>query len=144
MSSQTDYDQGGSSRQLVRTYMGPTVGWVMLPGHVPLNNIVAPGTYSLQPNVNLVTVSVAGAVTIILPTAINPASPAVNQSALWAKAPVTIVDVGGFAGANPITIKPISGAETIMSLTQIQITSNFGAFTLAPSNSLAGWVNANQ
>lgn len=141
MSSQLDFDQGGTARQWVRTYMGPTVGWVYLPGLNPLPTITIAGTYILQPDTTLVQVDVAGSVTIMLPTAIDPGVPAVTQGALFAKKPVTVVDIGGFAQANPIIIKPASVAETIMSLTQISITVNYGAFTLNPSNAQKGWTN---
>ena len=141
MTSQTDLDQGGTARQWVRTYMGPSVGWVYLPGLNPLPTIVAAGTYIIQPDTTLVQVNCAGAVTVMLPTAIDPTVPAINQGALFAKKPVTVVDIGGFAAAHPITIKPASVAETIMNLTQIQITTNYGAFTLNPSNAQKGWTN---
>lgn len=141
MASQTDLDQGGTSRQWVRTWMGPTVGWVMLPGRNPVTTITAAGTYILTPDITLVEVNVAGAVIIMLPTAIHPSVPAVTQPALFADKPITIVDIGGFATANPITIKPASGAENILNLTQIQITANYGGFTLNPSNAQKGWTN---
>jgi hypothetical protein len=141
MSSQTDLDQGGTARQWVRTYMGPSIGWVYLPGMVPLPVINTAGTYIIQPNTTLVQVDVAGAVTIILPSAINPGVPAVALPALYARHPITIVDIGGFAQAHPITIQPASGAENIMSLAQIQITVAYGAFTLNPSNTQSGWTN---
>ena len=141
MSSQTDLDQGGTSRQLVRTYMGPSVGWVMLPGLNPIPRITAAGTYTLTPDVTLVEVDVAGAVTIILPTALYPTVPAVTQGALYAKKPVTVVDIGGFAAANPIIIKPASNAENILGLPQVPITANYGGLTLNPSNEQKGWTN---
>lgn len=141
MSSQTDLDQGGTARQWVRTYMGPSVGWQYLPGLNPLPLITVAGTYILQPDTTLVQVNCAGAVIIMLPRAIEPLVPAINQGQLFAKKPVTIVDIGGNAQANPITIKPASVAETIMGLAQIQITVNYGAFTLNPSNAQRGWTN---
>lgn len=141
MTSQTDYDQGGTPRQWVRTYMGPSVGWVYLPGLNPLPTITVAGTYVLQPDTTLVQVNVAGAVIIQLPTAIAPGVPAITQGSLYAKKPVTIVDIGGFAAAHPITIEPASNAENIMGLSQIQITVAYGAFTLNPSPLQKGWTN---
>lgn len=121
--------------------MGPSVGWQMLPGLNPLPLITAAGTYILQPDTTLVQVNCTGAVIIMLPPAIEPLVPAINQGQLFAKKPVTIVDIGGNANAHPITIKPVSVAETIMGLAQIQITSNYGGFTLNPSNAQRGWTN---
>lgn len=141
MPSQTDYDQGGTSRQWVRTYMGPSVGWVNLPGLNPIALITTPGTYVLQPDTTLVEVNCAGAVIITLPSAIYPGVPAVTQGALFAKKPVTIVDTGGNAQANPITIQPASVAENIMGLATIAIKVAYGAFTLNPSNTQKGWTN---
>jgi hypothetical protein len=143
MTSQLDLDQGGTARQWVKTYLGPTIGWVFLPGRNPLE-ITSAGTFVISPDTSLVRVNVNGAVILTLPTAIDPASPAVAQPALAARTPITIVDIGGFAGANPITIQPASGAENIMGLASIQINSPFGAFTLSPSNVLHGWTNSNQ
>ena len=141
MPSQTDLDQGGTARQWVRTFMGPSVGWVMLPGLNPIALITVAGTYALTPDVTLVEVNCNGAVIIVLPTALYPKVPAINQSALFAKKPVTVVDLGGFAGANPITIQPASGAENIIGLASIQITAPYGGFTLMPSNAQKGWTN---
>lgn len=141
MGSQLDLDQGGTSRQWVRTYMGPSVGWQYLPGLNPLPTIIVAGTYILSPDTTLVQVQVAGAVVLMLPTALNPKVPAITLGQRYAKKPITIVDIGGFGAAHPVTIKPASVAETIMDLTQIQITVNYGGFTLNPSNEQAGWTN---
>ncbi len=139
MGSQTDLDQGGTSRQWVKTYMGPSVGWVYLPGVNPIPNIIAGGTYTLLPTTTLVQVDVAAPVTIILPSAIRPVVPAGVLPGLFANKPVTIVDIGGFAAANPITINPASGSENIMGLATIQILSAYGAWTLNPSTIQRGW-----
>lgn len=148
MPSQTDLDQGGTQRHWALVYLGPTIGWVRAPSPNYLadavanntNNIRTAGTYSLDLSTSYVQISVAGAVTIILPSAQT--RPAGSQPGLNILAPITIVDVGGNAQAHPITIQPINNTETIMGLTQIQITSNFGGFILEPSNLLKGWVNA--
>lgn len=141
MTSQIDLDQGGTARQWVRTYLGPTVGWVYLPGLNPLPTITANGTYFIQPDTTLVQVNNNGPVSIILPTAIDPGVPAVTQGALYAKKPITIVDIGGFAQASNIVIAPFSVAENIMGLSSIKIAVNYGAFTLNPSNAQRGWTS---
>jgi hypothetical protein len=141
MPSQTDLDQGGTTRQWVKTYLGPSVGWI----NTPLRNVLGvtiPGTYNLDLSTTLVQVKVAGPVTIILPSALNSGLVAGANPGPFVKAPITIVDVGGNAAAHPITIEPINAAETIMGLASIQITSNFGGFILEPSQQAAGWVNA--
>src|SRR6266404_6779238 len=133
MGSQTDLDQGGTARQWVRTYLGPSVGWVDLPGTNPFP-ITTAGTYILSPDTSLVTVNVAGVVIVVLPSAVNPSVPAGVQPALFAKTPITIVDIGGNAEANPITINPASGSENIMGLASITISVNYGGYTLNPDN----------
>lgn len=139
MASQTDLDQGGTARQWVKTFMGPTVGWVNLPGRNPLA-ITAAGTYVIAPDTSLVTVNVNGAVTLVLPSALDPAVPAGVLPGLFAKTTVMILDIGGFASdANPITIQPASVAENIMGLASVQITAPYGAYALNPSNAQKGW-----
>lgn len=141
MGSQTDLDQGGTSRQWVRTYLGPSVGWVYLPGLNPFGVITVAGTYVISPDTTLVQINCVGAVVITLPSAIEPTVPAGVQPGLFAKKPITIVDIGGNAQAHPITINPASVAENIMGLATISITVNYGAFTLSPSNTQKGWTN---
>lgn len=138
MTSQLDLDQGGTSRAWVLTYMGPSVGWVRAPVGNVLQITVA-GTYTLDPSTSLVEVNIAGAVTINLPSAINPTIPAGAQPGLFVGNPITIVDIGGFAQSNPITIKPASGAENIMGLSSITISVNYGGYSLLPNSILKGW-----
>lgn len=138
MSSQTDLDQGGTNRQWVRSYMGPSVGWQ----EVPLQNILlitAPGTYTLDPSTSLVQVNVAGAVTIILPSAVTPPAGAQALPRLFAQTPITIVDIGNHAQANPITIQRNNANESIMGLASIQITVNYGGYTLQPNSAQKTW-----
>lgn len=137
-SRSVDLDQGGTSRQWVNDYLGPTVGWVRRPTQNVLP-ITAAGTYTLDASTSLVTVSTSGTVVIVLPAATLPTVPGGAQPGLFVQNPITIVDIGGNAQAHPITIQPASGSENIMSLTQIQITVNFGGYTLAPNSTLRGW-----
>lgn len=56
------------------------------------------------------------------------------------KAPLTIVDVGGNAGTNAITVKPKSGtSETIMTGSQYVIDTNGGRITLTPNSNKTGY-----
>jgi hypothetical protein len=140
MPSQLDLDQGGTSREWVLTYLGPSVGWVRLPSR-NLLEITAAGTYTLDLSTNLVHVNINGVVTINLPPAKNPSVPAGVLPGRFGKVGIGIVDIGGFASAgNPITIAAAAG-ETIFNLASIQITAAFGGFILYPSNTLKGWTN---
>lgn len=140
MGSQSDLDQGGSFRQFVRRYLGPSVGWINSPDDnvVP---ITAAGTTTVLVGTTLVTVNVNGNVTVQLPSS----KASVNATAgalpgLSLALPITIVDIGGFVDGSTvlITILPF-GAELIMGLASIQIASPFGAFTLLPRLTTGGW-----
>ena len=138
MPSQLDLDQGGTSRQWVRTYMGPSVGWI----NTPLQNkliAISAGTYTLDPSTSLVEVNSTGAVTIILPSCANPPAGAQALPGLFAKNPITVVDIGGNASAHPITIQPNNPSESIMGLASIQLTANYGGFTLTPIPETLTW-----
>ena len=138
MTSQTDLDQGGTSRQLKKQYLGPSLGWIESPAEAAsILAITSAGTYSVDPSTTLVTVNVAGAVTLNLPKAHSPAK-ATGQLGLFVQNPITIVDIGGHATANPITINP-NGSETIMGLSSITLSVNYGGYTLKPINDLNGW-----
>lgn len=139
MTSQLDLDQGGTFREWVSTYFGPSVGWV----RVPAKNILsvnAAGIFTVDPSTNLVRVRVAGIVTIILPSAVVPTVPAGVLPGLFTLGAITITDIGGFAAANPITIQP-APTENIMGLSSIQLNSNYGSFVLFPVNGLRGWTS---
>jgi hypothetical protein len=140
MSSQKDLDQGGTSRAWTRQYMGPSVGWVWVPAQNILP-ITAAGTYTLDPSTSLVTINIAGVVVVILPSAIVPVVPAGVQPGLYAQNPITIVDIGGLAFANPVTIKPASVLENVMGLNQITLGTNYGGYTLSPNSIQKGWTS---
>lgn len=139
MASQTDLDQGGTSREWVRAYRGPSVGWIW----VPLRNVLMvslAGTYNLDPSVSLVEINVNGLVTVVLPSAVDPGAGAQALPGLFAKNPVTVVDIGGFASvANPYTIQRNNVNENIVGLASIQITAQYGGFVLKPSSTQKGW-----
>lgn len=138
MPSQLDLDQGGTYREWDKVYLGPTVGWVWYPSRSQLL-ISAAGTYVLDPSTTYVQVSIAGAVTIFLPPLSGITAPPLVLPGRAVKAPISIVDVGGFAAANPITIMPNSIADTILGLTSIQIASAYGGFNLFPN--VGTWTN---
>lgn len=139
MTSQLDLDQGGTFREWTKVYLGPSVGHVWVPNRSQLL-ITAAGTYTLDFSTTYVQVSIAGAVTIILPPLTGALTvPPIALPGRSVKTPISIVDVGGFAAANPITIQPSSPSDTIFGLTQIQIANAFGGFILYPN--VATWTN---
>ncbi len=139
MPSQLDLDQGGTIRQTQRVYMGPSVGWVNVPATVILP-VTAAGTTVVLLGTTLVLVNVNAAVTIQLPSAKDAGVPAIGLSGPYIKSPITIVDIGGFAQAHPITILPAAG-ENIMGLSSISLSVNYGGYTLNPSNTQQGWTS---
>lgn len=138
MGSQLDLDQGGSFREFVRSYLGPSVGWVL----APIRNVVpitTTGTTTLLIGTTLVPVNVAAIVTVQLPLAKAPTSiPPNSLPGPSIGFPITVVDVGGHAATSAITILP-AGAETIMGLASIAINANYGGFTLIPDLVNGGW-----
>ena len=133
-----DLDQGGIPRQWTRVYLGPSIGWVASPAKASSFAITAGGTYNIDLSTTYVTVNTTGAVTIILPAALNPLAGVGAIPGPFVDAPVVIVDVGGNAQAHPITIQPAAG-DTIMGLASIQITVNYGGYTLAPNSVTREW-----
>src|SRR5208282_3757608 len=138
MASQLDLDQGGTFREWVRTYLGPSIGWIMAPARNVLT-ITAAGTYNLLPSTTLVVINTTGAVIVILPTAIDPLVPAGALPGPYVKSIITIVDIDGTPN---ITIRPASIAETVMGLASIPLTTPYGSFSLSPSSTLMGWTAA--
>lgn len=133
MPSQSDLDQGGTFREWVRTYLGPTVGWLM----VQTNNIlaiIAAGITSVTVGTTLVTVNVNGTVTIQLPSTLG--NPTIPYTLI--NVPLTIVDIGGFAAAHNITLLPF-GTELISGLASLTISTAYGAYTLIPNSVSGGW-----
>lgn len=138
MASQTDIDQGGTFREWVRTYMGPSVGWVMAPGRNVLN-VTAAGAFTIIQGCTLVIVNTTGAVTLKMPSAIDPTVPAGALPGPYVKSIITIVDIGG---APNVTIDPASIAETIMGLASISLATPYGSYSLRPDNTFKGWTAA--
>lgn len=131
-----DLDQGGLVQEWDRVWMGPSVGWVYRPARNVLP-IIAPGTYTVDLAISLITINVAGAVTVILPSLSNPPS-AVGNPGFFVRNPITIVDIGGNGVLFPIAIQPTAPA-TIAGLASIAINSNFGGYTLIPKTGSQLW-----
>lgn len=137
MGSQTDLDQGGTFRQWKRVWMGPSVGWVYAPDQNEWD-ITAAGTTTIYPGTNLVKVNVAGLVTVQLFSSLNPGPPAGARPGDYVVSPLTVIDLGGHATAFPITILPYAG-ETIAGNASLEISADYGAFTLYPKKTTGGW-----
>jgi hypothetical protein len=127
MASLTQLDQGGTFRPQVLVWLGPSIGWVLSPEAQV--KIVAAGVTVIPLGVTFIAVNVNGSVTIQLPAF---KGSAVGQGVLpgqFVPLTITVVDQGGFAGAQPITLLPAAG-ETISGLASVQIVTPFGAMLL--------------
>jgi hypothetical protein len=137
----SDLDQGGSLREWTRVYLGPTIGWVLQQILTPASSTVTTGgTTTIGPGTSVVLVNFNGSVTIQLPSSMNaavPGIPGVTIPPYLNPPPITISDAGGHAGTFPITILPF-GTEKVLGLNSIQITVNWGAFSLDPIPT-GGW-----
>lgn len=131
MASQLDLDQGGSFRQYVRRWLGPSVGWVNSPDDNVVS-ITVGGTTTLLVGTTLVPISFNGNVTVQLPSSKQFTVAGVIPGRSLAL-PLTVVDIAGFVDGVTIlyTILPF-GTEKIMGLNLVQIASPYGAFVLLP------------
>ena len=137
MPSQTDLDQGGTYRQYQRVFLGPSVGWVTF----PTDNVLAVTSAVTVSPVNgttLITLNVAGLVTVQLWNPTQPAIPAGAQPGPFMGLPLTIVDIGGNCSSFNCTILPAAG-KTIMGLASISIANDFGGFILRPNLANGNW-----
>ena len=140
MTSQLDLDQGGTFREWVRTFMGPSVGWVMAPARNVLT-ITAAGTYAVLNSTTLILVNTIAAVVIELPSALNPTVPAGAQPGPY----VTIEATAGYVMVFNSPTVPADGAVAPIECIQAPAnTTNFlsGALT-APAFSAFGTASGN-
>lgn len=143
MSSQLDLDQGGTFRQIQKIYLGPSVGWVEVPQQSVLP-VTAGGTTTISRGTNLITTAFNGSLALQLPSAqATPLGPQAIPKQ-WALQPITIVDIGGFAGgANIYQILPF-GSELISGTYNnttniLKLSAPYGAFILTPNLTAGGW-----
>lgn len=128
-----DLDQSSLYKASQRVYLGPSLGWIDVPGYATIVNTT--GTSIISLGITLVRVFFNGAgVVIKLPSAFG----FTQLPGTLAAQVITVCDIGGFAGANPITIQG-TGSEQIDGLASIQITSNYGAFNLKPNITQGGY-----
>lgn len=130
MGSQIDIDQGGTYRETQRVFLGPSVGWIDTPLQWRLD-VIAGGTTSVARGTNLILVNFNGAVTLQMPSFKASSAGAQAIPRQFALVPVVIVDTGGFAQANPITILPF-GTELFSGQSSIQLGSNYGSIIIRP------------
>lgn len=137
MTSQTDLDQGGTFRQWVKMYMGPSVGWLDVPVDAILN-ILAGGTFVIARGTSLILINVDANVTLNLPSAKATIRGPQAIPGQWVINPVTIVDIGGFAGTRVYNIVPFPG-ELISGLASVQLAAPRGTVILIPILTTGGW-----
>lgn len=131
-------DQGGSNCQWVRTWMGPTLGWMMLPV-VPELEITSAAALVIGPYTSRVILN-AAVKAIALPSVaqwMTASLPLANTSAfdrsLWIK------DLVGQASfASPIVVTP-NGADTIDLLASYNIATTNDLIRLYPLTDKSGW-----
>lgn len=133
-----DLDQSGNGYQVARTWLGPTLGWVMTQVH-PERKITAPGAVNVNPGDSVIFVSVNGSVTLNLPDVRLWIQEAAYQPATAFERSLWIKDLGGFAAAFPISVAPF-GTQSIDALAQVfTIVQNRQLLRLYPLNDLSGW-----
>lgn len=137
MSSQLDLDQGGTFRQYQRVWMGPSVGWLNVPEQAEFP-ITAAGTYAISRGTNLITINANGTVTINLPSSKASVDGPQAIPGQWVLVPITVVDIGGFAGSNTYTINPFD-SEKISGLSSVTLASAYGSLILKPQLVTGGW-----
>jgi len=139
MSSQTDLDQGGTFRQWVKMFMGPSVGWIPVPVDAVLN-ITSGGTYPIARGTSLILLNVNASVTLNLPSSrAAPQGPQAIPGQCFIN-PVTVADIGGFANPGTVdySIVPAAG-ETISGLASVNLATPRGTVILVPILTTGGW-----
>ena len=138
MGSQTDLDQGGTSRQWVRTYLGPTLGWKDLPV-MPELEITSAATLTIPAYASRVLLKAAVKI-INLPSVSQwmlATLPLANVSpfdrSLWIKD-----YVGDASTGSPIVINADS-PDTIDTLASFSIITQNDLIRLYPLTDLTGW-----
>lgn len=137
MGSQQDLDQGGTFRQIDRVWMGPSVGW-QTQLKVAIQNITAGGTYNLVRGTSLIKLFPDANVTLNLPSSLASLAGPQALPGQFVITPVTIVDIGGFAGARTYRIVPF-GTQLISGLASVDLGAPRGTIILEPLLDTGGW-----
>jgi hypothetical protein len=140
MSSQ-DLDKSGYGFQRIRTYLGPSLGWIDELVQ-PTIEIKVGGTYVVKPGDSLILVDVAAAVTILLPDVKSWIQQPANQPATGFDRSITIKDLGGNASNFNIVVTPF-GTQQIDNLqTSLVVGTSRTAIKLVPLIDMTGWTIA--
>lgn len=140
----TDLDKSGYGFQRVRTYLGPSLGWVDEIVQ-PATSITVGGTHTVQPGESLLLVDVAATVTIQLPDVVKWMQQTGGQPATGFDRSITVKDIGGNANNFNIIVAPF-GQQTIDNIQQSTVISIAREIIrFVPLNDMTGWVvQANQ
>lgn len=138
-----DLDQSGQVSQYIKAYLGPTIGWVLLPVRSE-RIITAAGdvTVGLGESIILLNKTVGAATIVFLPDVTTWIQIAIQITTLM-NSPfggvIYIKDLKGDAAANNITVRPF-GTQKIDGLQQdFTIVQNRQLLRLYPLNDLTGW-----
>jgi hypothetical protein len=134
-----DFDQSGqASWHKARVYNGPSLGWTEVQVR-PTRTISSAGVFPILPGDSILLVNVAGAVTILLPDVRSWVTAPAYQPATGFERAIFVKDLGGNAGAFPITVQPFAG-QAIDLLSSFQIIQARALLRLYPLQAdLSGW-----
>jgi hypothetical protein len=133
-----DLDKSGHGFQRVRTYLGPSLGWIdeLVQPTIEITN---GGVYDVKPGDSLILVDVGAAVTINLPDVIKWMQQPGYQPATGFDRSITVKDLGGNAGAFNIVIAPF-GQQAIDNIQQaVLMTVARATVKFVPLIDLSGW-----
>jgi hypothetical protein len=131
-----DLDQGGGFPQYSRTWLGPTVGWAMLP-IAPERIITSAAALVIQPFDSRILLN-AAVVLVTLPDVISwirapfQANVSAFDRSLWIK------DLGHNATANPVVVSAF-GTQKIDGFSTFTIVTDGELIRLYPLSDLSGW-----
>jgi hypothetical protein len=132
-----DLDQSGHSWQIVKAYLGPSLGWVECRVN-PSITLTAAQTYNVQPGDSIIFVQVAGNVIINLPDVRAWVQETAYIPATGFERAVVVKDLGN-AAFFPIIINPF-GTQSIDALAQpFTIYQNRQLVRFFPFNDMSGW-----
>jgi hypothetical protein len=136
----TDLDKSGHGFQRVRTYLGPSLGWVdELVG--PSTLIKTAGTYNVQPGDSLILVEVAAGVQINLPDVRQWVQQTAYQPATGFDRSITIKDLGGNAANFNIIVAPFSQQYIDDIQNALVMATARATIKLIPLIDLSGWAS---
>jgi hypothetical protein len=131
-------DQSGNTAQFVRTYLGPSIGWVILPV-APETDVTSTAPYTVQPfDARIVLKAACKLIQLPSVSAWVQANNLTNVSGF--ERSLSIKDMAGLASSGaPIVVTP-SGTDTIDGLASYKIISPYQVLRLYPiTATLGGW-----